>query len=76
MNKKKKIFFKRKQPRSNMANVDLCSVNIVSEAERIIDEYIFKTGYHENSKKPILKTLVFTCTGIALAFFLIKVMFV
>ena len=52
MNKKVKKFFKRgrPQPRSDFG-VDICNVNIVSEAEKIIEEYVNKMGYRMPKQK-------------------------
>ena len=58
MNKKVKRFFKRNKtqyPRTS--GVDLCSVNIVTEAEKIIEDYKNKVKSEENSNDANLKII-------------------
>lgn len=77
MNKKVKRFFKRNKtqyPRTS--GVDLCSVNIVTEAEKIIEDYINKMGYRFENKKHSRKNtsivLISVLAASAIAYTVIK----
>lgn len=50
---RKKQFEKQnsKKYTASPVNVDICNVNIVSEAEKIIEEYAYKMGYKYAPKK-------------------------
>lgn len=66
MRKKVKHLLRKKQSEkqnskkytASPVNVDICNVNIVSEAEKIIEEYAYKMGYkfapQKNSRAPLL----------------------
>ena len=80
MHKKVKHFFRKKQLQNDKkhtasSNVDICNVNIVSEAEKIIEEYALKMGYkfmpQKNSRAPVIFGIFF-----ALSAFLLLLCFV
>ena len=80
MNKKVKKFFKRgrPQPRSNFG-VDICNVNIVSEAEKIIEEYVNKMGYRipkQKSSKKIILAVISSLAAAAVAYTIWRVFLV
>ncbi len=66
MRKKVKHLLRKKQSAkqnskkytASPVNVDICNVNIVSEAEKIIEEYAYKMGYkfapQKSSRAPLL----------------------
>lgn len=78
MNKKVKKFFRR--TKENETKVDIYSMNIVLEAERIIEEYVNKMGYRfrdepKQKRRPFL--LIFSSLLIsALAFAAVKMFLV
>ena len=78
MNKKVKKFFRR--TKENETKVDIYSMNIVLEAERIIEEYVNKMGYRfrdEPKQKKHTFLLIFSSLLIsALAFAAVKMFLV
>ena len=77
MRKKVLHLFRKKQDlRENVQkntpspiNVDICNVNIVSEAEKIIEEYVMKMGLNINPKKRSHTPLFLGIFGALCSFF-------
>ena len=69
MERKQKKFFKRKGIKNTnipTSGVDICNVNIISEAEKIIDDYVSRMGYGKKKKKYVsAKTVLAIITGIS-----------
>ena len=70
MERKQKKFLRRKNIKNTESNIDICNVNIVTEAEKIVEEYVSRMGYNPIKKKnPVLKTLLLIAMGIVSVWF-------
>ena len=80
MNKKVKKFFRRTKDSETFSTSDICNMNVVSEAERIVEEYVNKMGYRfkdepSPKKHPVL-LIISAITVSALVFAAVKMFWV
>ena len=71
MERKKKKFLRRKNLKGtdkSYSNVDICNVKVVSEAEKIVEEYVSRMGYNPTRKKHAAAKAVLIISGSFLAF--------
>jgi len=78
MERKQKKFFRRKNLKNtdeSYSNVDICNVNVVSEAEKIVEEYVSRMGYRTAQKKNSAAKTALIITAGVFAFWAVVALF-